>query len=77
MVSETLSFRETARREIRAEMGRQKLNSTQLAKRLDWSRARLTARLNGDVVLDLDDVEAIANELGVPILQLTMPRTRV
>jgi transcriptional regulator with XRE-family HTH domain len=77
MVSDTLSFSEVVRREIRAEMGRQNLNSTQLARRLGWSRARLTARLHGEVPLSLDDVEQIAAGLSISTLQLAWPRQTV
>lgn len=73
MVPDTLSFREIVRREIRAEMGRQHLNANELARRMGWSRARLTARINGGVAPSLDDVEAIAKTLSVPIEQLVTP----
>jgi len=64
-------------REIRAEMGRQHISQRELADRLEWTQSQLSRRLSGAVRLSMDDVEAIANELNVGILQLTVPRARV
>lgn len=70
----TLSkLNETARREIRAEMARQSRTQRDLAVRLGWSRMYLSHRLNGSVILSLDDLDAIAAELSVPIDQLITP----
>lgn len=58
-------------REIRAEMARYQLTQHALAKRLGWTQPYLSRRLMGHVPLSLDDVEAIAAELDVPIRRLT------
>lgn len=65
---------ETAMREIRAELARQHLSQRQLAERLDWNQNYLWRRLAGRTPLSLDDVEAIAGQLGVSLLALTYPR---
>jgi transcriptional regulator with XRE-family HTH domain len=65
---------EVVAREIRAEMGRQELTQRELAYRLDWTPIYLWRRLHGRVSFSLDDIEAIANELHVSLLNLTWPR---
>lgn len=67
---------QTAIREIRAEMGRQRLSQKELARRLHWSPVYLWRRLSGPVSLSLDDIEAIAAQLGSTILELTDPPGR-
>lgn len=74
MVLDTLStLNETVRREIRAELARQSLSQRELATRMGWSRMYVSHRLNGSVGLSLNDVDAIARQLGVPIVQLVWP----
>lgn len=78
MDSDTLAtLNETTRREIRAEMGRQALTQRDLAIRLGWTRMYLSRRLTGPMALSLDDLEAIAGQLSVPVLQLVHPPVRV
>jgi len=74
MSTDTLSLNETARREIRAELARQGRTQSELAARLGWSRMYVSHRLNGSVVMSLDDLEAIAAELSVPVEQLVTAR---
>jgi transcriptional regulator with XRE-family HTH domain len=75
MAPDTLGMlNETACREIRAEMARQSLTQRELAARLRWGVPYLRHRLGGRVKLSLDDVEAIAKVLGVPIEQLVTAR---
>jgi len=57
--------------EIRAEMARQRVSQTTLAKRLGWSQPFLSRRLCGEVAWDADTIEAVAGALDVPIGQFT------
>ena len=50
-------------------MGRAKVSSSELARRLGRSHSYLYRRLSGDVALDMADLAAIAAELGVPVTQ--------
>lgn len=67
---------ETAIREIRAEMARQRISQAQLAQALGWSAFQVSRRLRGQTPVSLDELEAIAGALQVSILQLTDPRPR-
>lgn len=51
--------------EIRAELARQRLSARRAAARLGWTQAYLSRRLNGDVPFDVEDIEALADLLGV------------
>lgn len=62
---------ETAIREIRAEMARQRITQAQLAHRLGWSAFQVSRRLRGQTPLSLRDLEAIATALAVPTTQFT------
>jgi transcriptional regulator with XRE-family HTH domain len=55
--------------EVRAELGRAKVSSSELARRLGRSHSYLYRRLNGEVAFDVADLAAIAAELGVPVAQ--------
>ncbi len=70
MDADTYTLAETIRREIRAEMGRQDLTHRELAARLGWQRMQISRRLSGAIALSVDDVEALAVALHVPVLQL-------
>ena len=52
--------------EIRAELARRRLSARAAAARLGWTQAYLSRRLNGDVPFDVEDIEALADLLGVP-----------
>ena len=52
--------------EIRAELARRRLSARRAAARLGWTQAYLSRRLNGDVPFDVEDIEALAELLGVP-----------
>lgn len=56
--------------EVRAELGRQQITQHQLAARLGWAPALLSRRLTGRTPLRTDDIERIAQVLGVPLSQL-------
>lgn len=52
-------------------MARQDMTQSELAERLGWNRMYLQRRLKRKVPLSLDDVEAIAAVLHIPIWKLT------
>ena len=62
-----MSLSERVAAEIRAEMGRQRRTGHSLAAQLGWSDMYLSRRLSGRGPLNLDDVEAIATALEVPV----------
>jgi len=57
-------------REIRAEMGRQRMSAAKLARQLGVSEAWTSRRLSGDQTIDLNDLQRIADVLGVDPLAL-------
>jgi transcriptional regulator with XRE-family HTH domain len=63
------TFGQVLRAEIRAEMGRQDINQTELARRLGWHQSVLSRRLAGKIGLSIFEVEQIAAALDVPITQ--------
>ncbi len=75
------TFGQVLRAEIRAEMGRQDVNQTELARRLGWQGSMLSRRLAGKIELSIFEVEQIAAALEVPVTQFgwtpaTRPKTR-
>jgi transcriptional regulator with XRE-family HTH domain len=68
----TLPLAETAVREIRAEMARQRRSANALAADLGVSDMYLSRRLSGRVPFDLADLERVATALRVPVDQLLL-----
>ena len=66
----TTRLTERVAAEIRAELGRQGKTGLQLAESLGVSRSWVSYRLTGQQAIDMDDVEAIATALDVPLAQL-------
>lgn len=66
----TQSLNDRVAAEVRAELGRQQLSVNELARRLGMSQPYLSRRMTGAVPLDLQDLEAIATELGVTVESL-------
>ena len=64
---------QTVTQEIRAQMARRRMSQRELATRLGWSQAYLSRRLTGDVPLSFGDVEQMAAELDISVLQLAWP----
>ncbi len=58
---------EFARGQIRAEMARQELTTTQLAARLGVSDMWVSRRLRGVTDLELTELERIADALSLPV----------
>ena len=52
---------------IRAELGRQNVSQSELARRIGRSQPWIWNRLNGQTELTVKDVQQIALALGVPI----------
>lgn len=67
------TFDDLLRTEIRAEMARQDLSQTQLAKKLGWPLTTLHRRLRGHTPLGAEHLAQIANALGVPVSSLGFP----
>ena len=65
---------ESVSAEIRAEMARQSITQSELARRVSWAQSQLSKRLNGVVFFRADELERIADALGVPLHQLMSPR---
>lgn len=53
--------------EIRVEMARQRVNQVVLAQKTGLSQSYISRRLVGTATFDLDDLERIADALGVPV----------
>lgn len=73
---EHMSLSEIVAAEIRAEMGRQRYTGRRLAMRLGWPPMYLSRRLSGRTSFDLNDVDAIARALEVPVTSF-FPENRV
>lgn len=70
------SYSERVAGEVRAEMARQRRTQGDIAAALGWSQQFLSRRLTGDQPFALDEIEALASELGVPITQFSAPFAR-
>lgn len=56
--------------EIRAELARQQMSGSELARRLGMTQPYLSRRLTGEVDFRIGELERIAEVLGVPVAQL-------
>ena len=65
-----MPFRLWVAGEVRAAMGRRAVRAAELARRLGRSQTWVSQRLNGNVALDTDDLEAVSAALGVSPQQL-------
>lgn len=66
-----MSFNSAVAAEIRAELARQQISGVRAAKSLGWTQNYISTRLRGVTPLSLDDLEAIAKLLEVPVSQFT------
>ena len=66
----TTSLAQRVAAEIRAEMARQLLTQSELARRLGVIEMWLSRRLRGRQPLDLDELERIASVINVPVPEL-------
>lgn len=62
------SFRVAA--EIRSLLARHRIPQTDVADTLDMSQASVSRRLTGETPLDVNELQAIASRIGVPITDL-------
>lgn len=58
---------------VRAELGRVRMSQAAAAGHLKMSQTALSRRLNGAIAFNIDELEALANVLGVPIERLFTP----
>jgi len=57
-------------REVRAELGRQRISAAALGRKLGKSQSYWSRRINGAIPFNVDELRAIAQLLGVPLHQL-------
>jgi len=69
-----LSLSDRVAEEVRAMMARRRVSGRELARRLDVSAAWVSYRLTGTQPIDLNDLERIADALGVTVFDL-IPRS--
>jgi transcriptional regulator with XRE-family HTH domain len=62
-----VTYDETIKTEIRAEMVRQHLNQSQLAERLGWRQQQLSRRLSGHTEMKISELQQIATALGADL----------
>lgn len=62
--------------EVRVAMARKRINGARLASVIGRSQAYLSRRLTGETAFDVDDLERIADALGVPVVDL-LPSDKV
>jgi transcriptional regulator with XRE-family HTH domain len=70
MANNTGTFRTAVAGHVRAEMGRLRVSQSELARRLSEGQPWVNRRVNGDVALNVDDLERIAAALNVPLHKL-------
>lgn len=58
-------MRERAAEEIRVLLARRRMSASELARRIGQTQPYLSRRLTGDVALDVDDLDKIAQVMGV------------
>jgi len=64
------SLRSLTAGEVRAEMARQRKSGIELASLLNLSQQSVSRRLNAETDFSLDELAAVADWLGVPVLSL-------
>lgn len=68
------TFNQSVGAEVRAEMARQRLGVQALALELGWDQRYLSRRINDQVPWSTNDLEQVAEKLGIPVHALTSPR---
>jgi len=68
------SFSETVGATVRAEMARRKVTQQQVAAVLKIAQTQVSRRLNGQVSFNVDELQAVANLLGLPVQDLVSVR---
>lgn len=67
------TFEDVVIAEIKAEMARQDMTQAELARRLGWIQTSVSKRLTRKVQLRAQDIEKIAEALGVSLSDLGWP----
>lgn len=65
---------DTVAEEIRASLGRQRISKAELGRRLGVSEVWVGRRLNGQLPIGLDELQKIADAIGVNVLDLLPKR---
>lgn len=60
--------RESVAAEVRAHLARARKSGRAAALELGWTQPYMSRRLNGDIAFDVDDLAALAELLGVPVI---------
>ena len=68
------NFNEIVAGQVRASLAVRHLRQWELAVQLGWGQKYLSRRLRGEVPFSTEDIQKIAEALGIPIEDLTMPR---
>lgn len=68
-------LREHVAEEIRVLLARRKMSATQLARLTGLKQSSLSRRMTGETAFDMDDLELIADVLGVSVTDLMPQRT--
>ena len=68
------TLRELVAGELRATLARKRISAAELARRLGWSQTYMARRVDGRAAIDMDDLEAIANVLQMPVTALLPAR---
>jgi transcriptional regulator with XRE-family HTH domain len=74
-VTETRTLRADVAEEVRALLGRRRMSDIALARKIDRSHTYLYRRLSGETAFDVDDLDRIAEALGVNVVDL-LPRSQ-
>lgn len=67
---DTLTLQERVAEEVRALLARRRMSAHQTAVALGWTDMYMSRRLNSRAPFDLNDLEAIAGLLQVPVAEL-------
>jgi transcriptional regulator with XRE-family HTH domain len=67
-------LREHVAEEIRVLLARKRMSGIELGRRIGMKQSTISRRLTGETAFDMDDIEAIADALGVDVSDL-MPKT--
>jgi len=70
MAEKKPSLSQYAAREIRRHLGGERTSVAALARKLGWTQSYLARRVDGRVAFDLDDLEKVAAEIGIRVMDL-------
>jgi transcriptional regulator with XRE-family HTH domain len=59
---------------VRVELARRRASGREMARALGWSFTTTARRLNGSSPFDIDELDAVARYLGVPVAALLPQR---